>query len=203
VGEQVVAKGVSSQPIRQGSLADVIVSELQGRYAEMSRNQRIYIAHAISTTPIVYTNVIGGSQPILWNGSSDINVALLYVTYSLTATSTTTGSALGIIGGVGQISAPTSTTAIDFMRCLYIGGPQPRANAYQKGTVVNAPTFFMPIGSLHSGAITVDNANATFGIDVGGAFIAPPYSWLGFGVSVVPTTSSVATVTFVWAEVPI
>ncbi len=203
VGEQVIAKGVSTQPIRQGGLGDVIVSELQGRYYEQSRNGRIYIAQAISTTPIVYTNVIGGSQPILWNGSSDINASLLFVTYSLTAETTTTGSALGIIGNTGQVSAPSSTTAIDGMRCLYLGGPQPRCTAYQKGTVVNAPTSIMPIGSLHSGGIATDNASVTFTVDLGGAFIAPPNSWIGFGVTVVPTTSSVATITFVWAEIPI
>jgi hypothetical protein len=198
-----VAKGVTSQPLRQGGLADVIVSELEGRYYELCRNQRVFVAQAIVTTPVVYTTAAAGAFPLLWNGSNSVNAAILGVNYACTSIVTTTGSAIGLTGNAGQISPPTSTTVIDGMRCLYIGGPQPACSVYRLGTVVNAGNFLLPLGHLHSGTVATDTLNSSFDIDLGGALIVPPYAWCGVGFSVAPVTSSVSTISLIWAEIPI
>ncbi len=203
VGEQVIARGVTSQPLRQGGLADVIVSELQGRYYELSRNLRVFMAQAIVTTPVIYTTAAAGAFPLLWNGSSNYNAAILGVNYACTSIVTTTGSAIGLTGNTGQISPPTSTTAIDGMRCLYLGGPQPNCNVYRLGTVVNAGNFLLPLGHLHSGTVATDTLVSNFNVDLAGALIVPPYAWCGVGFSVAPVTSSVSTITLIWAEIPI
>lgn len=202
-GEQVIGKGTTSQAIRQGTLADVIVSELEGRYFELCRSQRVFIAQAVITTPVIYSTAAAGVFPLLWNGSSNVNASLLWATYTHTAATTTTGSAIGLTCNTGQTSAPTSVTAIDGSRCLYLGGPNPSCSVYNKGTVANAGAFFFPLGHLHSGTIAVDSFNATFSVDLGGSWIVPPNAWAGLGVTVAPTTSSVQTFSLIWAETPI
>jgi hypothetical protein len=200
VGEQILGPGVASQPIRLGRLADVIVSELQGRYYEQAFNGRLFMAHAIVTAPVIYTTAAGTGGPLLWNGSSKVNCVILGVTCGITIV-TTVAAALGLTGNTGQTSAPTSTTAIDSRSNMFIGGPSSNATPYRVGTVTNAGGFFLPLKQLHTGALTVDTF-ALGWIDIGGAIIVPPNAWCSIAASATASTT-VAQLGLIWAEVPI
>jgi hypothetical protein len=199
-GESILSKGVSTQPIRQGKLAEVIVSELNGRYYEQAVNGRIFIAHAIVTAPVVYTTAAGTGGPLIWNGSSKTNVSVLAVGIGIT-TVTTVAAALGLTGNIGQTAAPTSTTAIDSRTSGFIGGQPSNATPYRIGTVTNAGAFFLPLCDLHTGALTVDNLGMGW-IDIGGAIVVPPGGWVSIAASATASTT-VAQMAIVYAEVPI
>lgn len=200
VGEQQISKGVATQPFRQGTLSELIVSGCNGRYYEMARNGRIFAAQAIVTAPVLYTTAAGTGGPLLWNGSSTVMGVVLAVGIGITVV-TTVAAAVGITGGTGQTVAPTATTAIDGVRCTYIGGPSPAITAYRVGTVSVAGNFLLPVAQLHTGALTVDNVGMGW-VDVGGSIICPPNCWVSLAASATATTT-VGQFGLIWAEVPV
>jgi hypothetical protein len=200
VGEQVIGSGVTSQPLRQGPLADVIVSELMGRYYELCRNRRLFVAHAIVTAPVIFSTAAGTGGPLIWNGGANTNLVPLAVGFGVTVV-TTVAAALGLTGNTGQTSAPTATTAIDSRANLFLGGAASAATPYRVGTPSNAGAFFLPFAHLHTGALTVDNTGMQW-IDLGGALIVPPNAWVSIAASATATTA-VASISLIYAEVPI
>lgn len=156
-----------------------------------------------AVTPTLFSTAAGMSGPLLWNGSAvgggrGVTAYLLSVSYGLSTASTVAG-AIGITGAAGQPAAPTTTTAIGLTGNLYVGGPSPQCTAYTVGTVVNAGTFFMPTGSVGTGAITVQTADDNT-VNLGGMIAVPTAAWASVAASAVLTTS-VIQVAITWLEV--
>ena len=200
VGEQQLGVGVTTQPLRQGRLGDVIVSELMGRYYEISRSGRLFLAQAIVTAPVVYTVAASTGGPLLWNGTSTVNAVILAVGFGHTVTATVAAT-LGLTGNTGQVSAPTTTTAIDGSGSLFLGQAGPACSVFRVGTVVNAGKYLMPFADIELGAQTVETSAVKW-IDIGGAFIIPPGAWGSVAASATATTA-VLTIGLIWAEVPV
>lgn len=202
VGEQNYVDG--SQPSlgnrydRQGGQ---VVSQLLARYQELTYRQRVFTAHAIVTAPVIYTTAAGTGGPLLWNGSTTHNLVLLAAGFG-TAVVTTVAATLGLTGGTGQTSAPSSTTAIDSVKNCYLGGAAPAATAYRVGTVAAAGNFFHPLAQVHTGALTVDTTGVQW-IDLGGCFVIPANGgWISWAASATASTL-VANFGFIWCEMPI
>lgn len=160
----------------------------------------IFCAYAIDTAPVIYTTAAGTGGPLLWNSpTSGVNAYLLAIAYGESVAATVAG-AIGITGNTGQTVAPGSTTAIDSVANLYIGGSLPKCNTYRIGTPSSAGNFFMPVGMVHTGAITVDTQDDNW-IDLGAAVIVPPGAWASLAASVT-LSSAVMQVGLIWAEVP-
>lgn len=162
----------------------------------------IYCAYAIVTAPGLYSTAAGVGGPLLWNGSaggSKVNAFVLAVSYGLSVASTVAG-AIGITGNTGQVTAPASTTAIDTVANLNIGQQTPSCTAYRLGTVTNAGNFFVPVGMVHTGAITADTTDDNW-VDLGGAVIVSPGDWAAVAASVILSTA-VMQIGLIWAEVP-
>ncbi len=84
VGEVVTADGSQSQPLRQGRLNEVIMSELRGKYAEAAARGRVFnLVLAATTTGVAAGNINGAAaaastQFALWNPvGSGVNVELV------------------------------------------------------------------------------------------------------------------------------
>lgn len=200
VGPQFASDG-SPVPIRAGRLGDQIVSELNGRYYEQASRGRLFHAFAIVTAPVIFSTAAGTGGPLVWNPpTSGVNLSVLAVTCGLTVV-TTVAAALGLTGNTGQTSAPASTTAIDQRSSALVGGQASVSTPYRIGTPTNAGGFFLPLLQLHTGALTVDNLGMGF-IDVGGAIIAPPGSWVSIASSATATTT-VAQLGMLYAEIPL
>jgi hypothetical protein len=194
-GPQIFADG-SVGNLRTGRLGDLVVSELQGRYAEQATRGNIFMAHAIVTAPVIYTTAAATGGPLLWNGGTK-NVQILAVGIGITVV-TTVAAAIGLTGNTGQTSAPTSTTAIDSRACTLIGGAASGATPYRIGTVANAGNFFFPLLDLHTGALTVDNKGMGW-FDLGGFLIVPPNAWCSLAGSATASTT-VAQMGLIYAE---
>lgn len=177
---------------------------LGSSFYDLARQGQVFSARAVVTAPVIFTTAAGTGGPLLWNGSklSDrrVNAIILGVTCAIT-TVTTVAAGLGITGGSGQTSAPSSTTAIDTTANLLIGGSPSRCTTYRVGTPSAAGTFFLPLLSLHTGALTVDNTG--YGLfEIGGLIVVPPDSWCSISSSATASTT-VAQLGLIWAEVPI
>jgi hypothetical protein len=171
-------------------------------YAAALKGQ-LFCARAIVTAPVIFSTAGGTGGPLLWNNSGSglraVNAVLLAVTCGITVV-TTVAAALGITGNSGQTTAPGTTTAIDTVANLKIGGPAPICNTYRVGTPTTAGSFFLPLGSLGTGALTV--SNETLGlIRLDGCVVVPPGSWASVSASATATTT-VAQLGLIWAEIP-
>jgi len=178
-GASVIARGDKS--------GSQVVTKAHGDWFEPSLRGNVFMAHAIVTAPVVYTTAAGTGGPLLWNGTNNKLCSLLAVGFGSSVV-TTVAASLGITGNSGQTTAPTTTTAIDSQRSLYIGGQQSVISAFRIGTVANAGNFFMPFGQLHTGALTVDNTGTAW-IPLHGAVIIPPFCWASVAASATATTA--------------
>lgn len=174
-------------------------------YYDWSNRGNVYCALALVTAPVIFTTAAGTGGPLLWNnsgatGRNAVNAVILAVSAALT-TASTAASVLGITGNSGQTSAPTSTTAIDYMQCTRIGGPAPVCNLYRIGTVSTAGNFFLPTHTLDTGAITATNILPAW-TDIGGSIVVPPGSWASVSAAAT-ATSAVCKIGLIWAEIPV
>lgn len=185
---------------RGGRSGDLMASGLHGKYREATSRKTIFWANAIVTAPVIFSTAAGTGGPLIWNGSSTINVNLLKVGWGLTTASGAAGS-IGLTGGTGQTAAPSSTTAIDGRSNGFLGGAASLATPYRVGTVATAGAFFFPLGDVHTGAVTVDVAN-THWVDVDGLFEVPPDGWISIAGSAT-LTSAVMNICLVWEEIPV
>jgi hypothetical protein len=197
VGLQNLSTGAVGNEYSQGRFGEMLVSEVSGRYYNLARNGNIFSATAIVTAPVIYTTAAGTGGPLLWNNNPSVNAVLLGMGFVCT-TVTTVAAALGIATGATVL--PTSTTAIDASGNLYVGGSAPTVNAYRVGTVSAAANNFIPLASLHTGALTVDNQGVGF-IDLGGLVVVPYGKFATIAASATASTT-VAQLTLIWAEVP-
>lgn len=200
VGPQIAADG-TNPALRQGRSAELVVTELHGRYYEQAFRGNLYVAQAIITAPVIYTTAAGTGGPLVWNPpGSGINVVPVAIGYGVTVV-TTVAAALGLTGNTGQVIAPTSTTAIDGRTSAMIGGGNGKATAYRVGTPTNAGNFLLPVADLHTGALTVDTG-AFHWVDLGGVLICPPGGWVSPAASATASTC-VVQLALVYEEVPI
>lgn len=142
--------------------------------------------------------------PLLWNGSAvaggrGVSAYLLALSFGLTTASTVAGS-IGIVIGSGQSTAPTSTSAIDISGNLNPAGSAAACNVYDAGTVGAAGSSYLPLGRIHTGAITVDTDEETV-IPLGGCIVIPPGCWAAPAGGAALTTS-VIDIGLVWIELP-
>jgi len=198
VGPATLVDGAVKE-LRTDRQGNTVVVNGHGYYTEPSYRQRLFVAQAIVTAPVIYTTAAGTGGPLIWNGSTSFNVNILKVGYALTTASGATG-ALGFTGNTGQTSAPSATTAIDGSRNLFLGGPASAATAYRIGTVTNAGNFLMPFtGLLNAG--TIPTAGLQW-LDLDGILTVPPNSWCAVAASAT-LTSAVLQIAVVWEEIPV
>lgn len=186
--------------VRLGNHGEQIVGQLHGRYFEQANRGNLFTAHAIVTAPVIYTTAAGTGGPLLWNGSTTHKAVILAVGWGVSVV-TTVAAVLGLTGGTGQTSAPTSTTAIDSVKNCYLGGAAPACTAYRVGTVAAAGSFFMPFGDLHTGALTVDTGSMNW-FDVGGSIVVPQFGWVSVAASATASTA-VGNFGLIWEEIPV
>lgn len=198
VGPVQLADGAPT-PFRSGKTGEQIVGDAHGRYFEASSRGKLFIAHAIVTAPVIYTTGAGTGGPMVWNGSSNVNVNLIAMGVLVT-TATSVAGGLGITGGPGQPAAPTSTTAIDSRGCLKISADVSNSTPYRLGTPTAAGTFFMPVANV--GTTNVVTNGGVQWYDLGGLVTIPPQCWASVAANAT-LTSGVFQIGLVYEEVPI
>lgn len=175
-----------------------VVTLGHGEYTEASIRGNLFHAYALVTAPVVYTTAAGTGGPLIWNGSTNKLINILSVQMGVAVVSTVAG-ALGLTGNTGQLSAPGSTTAIDAVANLYLGGAAPAATAYRVGTPTNAGNFFIPLFSVDTGALTAE-FEVIGHVDVSGIVTVPPGGWVALAGSATLSTLQ-AKLGIIWEEI--
>lgn len=113
----------------------------------------------------------------LWNSSNNVNLLILKYGSNIVVTSATqTGVVLA--AGSGQVSAPTSQTAVDRHQCNFLGAPLGVGLPYAAGTFTNAPVAFKDV--LHNTAAIATTGIDSVQYDAEGLILVPPQSWICF-----------------------
>lgn len=185
-----------------GFANELLLSELLGKYATLCKAGRLFSAMATVTSPVIFSTAAGTGGPLIWNrNGSGVDAHILGVCFGGFTTATAVAGAIGLTGNVGQAVAPTSTTAIDAIQNMLVGGPSTAmGGVYRVGTVANAGAGLTPLIATGTGAITAIEETVGF-IDVGGMFIVGPGSW-GSLAATATLTSAVLSLGLIWAELP-
>jgi hypothetical protein len=193
--------GGNNVGIPSGFFGELVISELIARYSNLCKANALFGAYATLTAPVIFTTAAGTGGPLLWNKpNSGIDAHILAVGFSSSVVTTVAGG-IGLTGNSGQVTTPTSTTAIDASGPLYLGGANTQlGGVFRVGTVSNAGNVFIPVAQFHTGALTVDTTAVTW-MDVGGAMIVPPGGWGSLAGTATLTTLQVQ-VGVIWAELP-
>ena len=162
--------------------------------------KKVCCAQATVTAPVIYTTAAGTGGPLLWNGSNNVVANILAIGWGLSVV-TTVATQLGFTGGTGQPNAPSSTTAADGRANLYLGGGASAVTPYRVGTVALAGAFLVPVGELHTGALTVAN-DTTHWVNVDGLCVVPPFCWWSIAAGATATTT-VGNFSVIWEEIEI
>jgi hypothetical protein len=166
-----------------------------------ARQGQVFISYAAGVTalPAYSATALG---PILWNGNTQtpqMKAVLIGISIAVT-TASAAAVAVGLVGGIGQTAAPTSTTAATSVACSLVNGAQPTCTFYKAGTVSNAGGFFLPIFTMDTAALTAQPMGDIY-VPLDGTIVVPQGSYIALAASATATTS-VLQVGFVWMEVP-
>lgn len=201
VGPQVAADG-SLPTARAGKSGELIVQELHGRYYEQAIRKSLFTAYAQAVATSVVGTAMVGLQ--IWNGSpltGGVNVVLLKIGGNIVVTSASTTS-LVLATGTGQVSAPTSQSAITRVSNNFIGGPGPQAVCLNAGTFTNAPTALLTL--LHNtAAIATTGEDPGFQIDLEGAIVIPPQCYVCIAAVGAAVAASGSNLHVMFEEVPV
>src|ERR1039458_3137225 len=177
-GIQTAADGTYPE-LRGGRKGGLVSQDVGGRYEEAAYRKALFTAYAVGQAVSTVGVAMVGLQ--IWNGSpvaGGVNLAILKIGGNIVVT-TAALTSIVLATGVGQLSAPTTQTAITRVSNNFIGGPAPQALATTLGTFVNAPTAILTL--LHNtAAIAVTGEDAGFALDLEGSIIIPPQCYVCF-----------------------
>lgn len=194
-----VASGTSSQPLTQGAFGEVLVSELNGRYANLTLAGQVFSGFFASGAVAAASATATGPFALFNPNNSGKNLVLLKVMAQVaTFTAGTTGAGFGFQFVANQ--QPTATTPGNAASNALVGsGVVSIAKLFTAGTLVGAPTI---PGVLFGGAYLDLAAGDAISIDneLAGSIVIQPGSGVCIVSSGTLTANLVASVT--WAELP-
>ena len=195
-----VSVGSQNGPsIRLGQLADVIVSELHGRYYESAYRKSLFAGAnqaGVATTAAFATTYTG---LVLYNPSgSAVNLVLSKVGIA-SIIAQTSPLAVGIMTGF-------STTALSGVTALtpkgrFVGQTAGVGLLASAATLPVAPTLDTVLGVIDTGATTVAT-QLTGLIDVEGGIVIPPGGYAALYTNVASVAASLIA-SMAWEEVPV
>lgn len=185
--------------LRSGKGADVIVSELHGRYYEQTYNNNVFFAasQAVATTTVGLNTTYTGlalSNPI----ASAVNLVILKASVMQSVIQATQPEAYAIATGFNGATNVTHTTPLVTHTSLVGSSAVSTGLADTSATLPTAPFY---THFLHNtGAATTNGTGMT--VDFEGSLILKPGAYLAF---VTPAQASVAGLWFSvsWEEVPV
>ena len=188
--------------VPSGGLGELLFSEVLGRYASLVKAGKVFSAYALVTAPVIFSTAAGTGGPLIWNRpNSGVDAHILAASFGAPSTAATAAGALGLTGNGGQTVAPTTTTTIDGVQNMLVGGPSTQmGGVFRIGTVAQVGAGFFPLIAVGTGAITVVEIEPSL-IDVGGGFIIPPGAW-GSLAGNVTISAAVLALGLLWAELP-
>ena len=187
--------------LRQGQLADTIVSELHGRYYEQAYRRNLFNAATQAGITTSAGLVTGYTGLALTNPTtSTVNLVLTKVGYTFNAVPAAT-MVVGLAFNTST-TAVTQTTAITGRNC-FLGAAAPQGLVASSVTFPTAPIISHILGKVDFIATPANLYATTMTmVDLEGSIVMPPGSYICLYTS----TASAATSffgSFQWEEVPV
>ena len=187
--------------LRQGQLADTIVSELHGRYYEQGYRRNLFNAATQAGVTTTAGLVTGYTGLALTNPTtSTVNLVLTKVGYTVNAVPAAT-MVVGLAFNTST-TAVTQTTAITGRNC-FLGAAAPQGLVASSVTFPTAPIISHILGKVDFIATPANLYATTMTmVDMEGSIVMPPGSYICLYTS----TASAATSffgSFQWEEVPV
>lgn len=220
VGPAFLGDGVGTQPIRQGKGAEVIVTELHGRFYEQVYRGNVFsagmtltsISNATFTTGtlgVTCTPIVGVWNPL----TSTVNLVILQAILNISLTALQATGCGGFVWATSLNNGLISTGITPWNRkTMTASGSQAKGYA---NTALTAMTnnLVVQIGSALGGGAAYNNANLgtaagfltvqTASVEnIDGSLIVPPGGVLALLATTTPVAHSAAS-SIVWEEVPL
>lgn len=195
IGVQNGADGSTPITVRLGQQGDQIASALHGDHYEQVVRGNVFSVNtqgtAVTTTAALATTWtgLGISNP----AGSGKNLVLLK--FSATQFAVGAAATIGILGGIGVLAASLTPQS------RLIGGGQVSIANASAGATISTPLLIQTFGSVGSLATTGYGLENGIYVDINGAIVVPPGSFIGTYTSIVTTTA--LNFGFVWEECPI
>lgn len=200
VGQGVAADG--TQPYGRATRTfEQAVSQVHGQHYEQNKRGNIFMAQAIVTAPVIWTTEAGTGGPLLWNGSTAVDLVVLAVGYGVTTESTVEAS-FGITGGYGQTAAPTTTTAIDSQGAMDCTSATPQASVFRVGTT-GTNRWYIPLGYVTNLIGNTAREAQQFYIPLNGMIVVKPQGFVSMMAASATLTTAVVNSFIIWEEVPV
>lgn len=205
VGPQVIADGVQAN-VRLGKGAEVVVTELHGKYYEQSYRGNIFWATMPAGVIFPAAGATAANVMTLANpAGSGKNLVLISFDMAITILSGAPATGLyGLYVNTNVIAAAVTGTAITPIPALVGSSYQPVAKPVSTSTVPAAPTLLKPFGQKFTGGVITASplpGNPVFHIDFDGSIILAPGSAITPQLSAADATNNASVIcSFVWEE---
>lgn len=189
--------------IRQGQQSDLIVSELHGRYYELTYNRSMYTATltAGTTTSAALSTTFTGLL-LLNPNNSQVNFVINKVGMTFLV-AFAAAAAIGIqVGNQSTALLSGLTTTNTQTRNNFLGAPNSTVGLTYSAATTTAPSLLHVFGVGLTGAITTVPQVPGFFVDLEGSVIVPPGSWIATYTSTASGASGMLA-SFSYEEVPI
>lgn len=190
----------SQAGVPAGMLGELLVSEILGKYATLTKLGKVFYTSAIITAPVIFSTA-AQLGPMLWNrAASGIDAHILGVSVGSPTTASTVAGAISWASQV-QPTQPSTATAITSVNAYSGGAPSAMGGVFSTATILVAPTNIpFPLVAVNTGAITTGALTNNW-IDVGGVFQVGPGN-VGYVCGNATLTAGVFTIGLLWAELP-
>lgn len=221
VGAQQLSDGAGLQPLRQGKNADLIISELHGRFYEQTYRGNVF-STGVTTSALSANTItlVATATPILgvWNPSTSVvNLVILQASLQWFINTLSTPQSFGSLvwaSSVGNTAISTGATPLNRKTLASSGSvakgfnPGIALTGLTNNIVIFEAADFGAAGPLAYGTITAPTATGNslaggYGVqNFDGSLIVPPGGVLALLNTVSTTTMSVAG-RLLWEEVPV
>ena len=201
VGPQILAEG-SEAIIRLGRGAELIVSELHGKYYEQTFRGNVFVATQTAGIAINTQSGQATSFALANPAGSGKNCSLIRWDVVMTALpATPVVGVYGLYVNTNTIAAAVTGTAVTPFPGLLGTNYQPVAKPFSTATVPANPTLFRVLETKLTGAATTIPYLPQFFIDFDGTCILTPGTTICLQQIAADTTNGSAINSVVWEEV--
>jgi hypothetical protein len=203
VGEQRLGDG-TTPPLRLGNDAQLIMSELHGRYCEQSLRGNLYTA--CQTAGQILTTVAGTSPSFSLFNPAGSGVLLSLIRFEMVLTVAAGTPVIGaymLTVNTNPIAAATTGTAVVPTPGIIGGTNNAKGRPLTACTVPVNPTLWRTLAQHYTGAITTIPNMPAFFIDFDGTGIIAQGCTVSVGQLNVDTTNATALCAVIWEEIPV
>lgn len=199
VGPQVVSDGSATAP-RMGRTAELIMTELHGKYFEQNLRGNVFTCTPTAGVLTLGTATTVSTTLVNPPGGGKL-LSLIRIEVAITALpGTPVVGTYGVYVQSNPLATAPIATAATIQSSLIGSAFKSQGQVYTAATVT-AGVLFRNIANKETGASTTIPYLPTFSIDFDGTLILQPGTSITVGQNTGDTTNATAAITYIWEEI--